>query len=514
LAFILYIVLRAYKVPFIFDESYTLFNFVCMPKKWCVMLRAYSYKVAFTFNEAYSFQDFVLIPKNWGFLSLLTPSANNHFLNTFLMIPFFVLFGFTEFALRLPSVLSYLIYLYAAYAISFRLKKIWLALACFLLLNLNLYLLDFFSLARGYGLAIAFMLLSYYYLLRCADKNAAGANRRDIVKVLLPAALSVLANLVYLYYFLTAVTILLVCHFYLFVKDENKLTLRTIARFFRFKQVPFILFNLILLLVIFLPETLIMHFWAGLISFGGNEGLWQNTFKSIIEGLLYGGQYFKGLIPLVGCVFGTTILFSVAMNIREALKGRIITDYLFPTIGVLLIAMLNLLQFKLLGTPFLAERTALIYYPFIILLFVYSLHHLICRGRIVRLAALCSIAFITGVLLFHFIRSMNFTSTRKWQYECHNRTILRDLECYIESHNIKKEKISLGVTWELYPGVYFYQKKYHFDWIRIDPIVDSLTSPKDYYCFWAGNPPAVVRVPAFELIKRYDDTKTVLARTK
>jgi hypothetical protein len=481
----LYIILRAYKVAFTHDESCTLFSYVLMPEKW-------------------------------GVLSLVSPSSNNHFLNTFLMIPFFYLFGFNEFTLRLPSVLSYAIYLYAVYLISFRLKNRGLALACFLLLNLNPFMLDFFGLARGYGLAIAFMLLSFYHLLRFADKNADVAGRRDVFMVILPAALSVLSNLVFLFYLLSAVALLLFLYFFSFAKEEKKISWRAAVCFFRYKQVPVIIVSTGLYLLALTPLIAYMV-WAETFFFGGTHGLWQDTFKSLIQASLYGKEYSASLISFISCAMAATFLFSVVTNIREVFKGRVTSDYLLSTVVFLLMVSQAFLHFKLLGAKLIIERTALIFIPFIILLFIYSLHYFGFFGRVLRLISFIVVILTVGLLLFHFINSMNITSAHYVRFDANTRTMLKDLEHYIDSNKIKKEKISLGMIGCFEPGAVFYREKYGYNWLK--PLIrdDSLTSHTyDYYYIWDEDAHFTtnIHIPPFEKIKRYDDTKTLLVRKK
>src|SRR5262249_21108054 len=70
------------------------------------------------------------------------------------------LFGNTELSLRLPTLFGYLLYLGGGVWLLMRLQNVWLSIAGFLLLNLNPFLLDFFFLSRGYGLALGFLMLS------------------------------------------------------------------------------------------------------------------------------------------------------------------------------------------------------------------------------------------------------------------------------------------------------------------------------------------------------------------
>ena len=110
-----------------------------------------------TYDEAYSFFEYVSYPEflrsDFNFMS-----ANNHLLNTWLTRITYALWGNEEWALRLPNVLAFGLFLYASVRIAYRLVTTrLLPLFVVLLLCGNPYVLDFFSLSRGYGLSLAFM---------------------------------------------------------------------------------------------------------------------------------------------------------------------------------------------------------------------------------------------------------------------------------------------------------------------------------------------------------------------
>ena len=85
-------------------------------------------------------------------------TTNNHLLNTLLMKGCSVLFGDSEFSLRLPTWLAHFIYIYFTIRILQLFDNAWIIVSGFIILNFNPYLVDFFSIARGYGLALAFMM--------------------------------------------------------------------------------------------------------------------------------------------------------------------------------------------------------------------------------------------------------------------------------------------------------------------------------------------------------------------
>jgi len=172
--FIIYEVLRAVRVPFTPDEAGTFRKFV-------------STNILAVFSFA---------------------SANNHFLNTLLTKFFYALFGPSELALRLPNLLAYLVYLVFAFLLLQRFAKTRILVVCgFLLLNLNPYVLDFFSLSRGYGLSLGFLMAGLYFFFLFLGDMASGEPRdlRDLYISLAAVSLAVLSNFVLLNVYLSLV---------------------------------------------------------------------------------------------------------------------------------------------------------------------------------------------------------------------------------------------------------------------------------------------------------------------
>lgn len=110
-------------------------------------------KVSLTFDEAATQMTYL---SSSVFAVFDLRSANNHLLYSLLAKLIGALSGSSELSLRLPSLLGYLVYLGFSWAILKRFFGRFMALAGFLFLNLNPFVLEYFSLGRGYGLALGF----------------------------------------------------------------------------------------------------------------------------------------------------------------------------------------------------------------------------------------------------------------------------------------------------------------------------------------------------------------------
>jgi hypothetical protein len=112
--------------------------------------------VELTYDEAYTFLNYVYTDDvfNIGI-------ANNHILNSFL-IALTTKLGYSEFFLRLPNLLSGILYILFIYKF---LKRSNYKTVGYVLLLSNPYILDFFSIGRGYGISVFLIFISSYIFL-------------------------------------------------------------------------------------------------------------------------------------------------------------------------------------------------------------------------------------------------------------------------------------------------------------------------------------------------------------
>lgn len=109
--------------------------------------------VALTYDEAYSFLYYAL-PRDFFGTSL----ANNHPLNTILMF-LTTYWREDELFIRLPNLLLGCLYIALSYSLSRRATS---PILTFVVLNTCPYLFEFFTLARGYGIAAGFVCLAIW----------------------------------------------------------------------------------------------------------------------------------------------------------------------------------------------------------------------------------------------------------------------------------------------------------------------------------------------------------------
>ncbi|MGB0176947.1 MAG: ArnT family glycosyltransferase, partial [Owenweeksia sp.] len=215
-------------------------------------------RIGITHDEAYTFIHYV--PKSFHGIVYYDPPLipNNHILNTLLIKLSTFLFGVSEFTLRLPNLLFHLLYLIFSMWWLKGFKDKWVLIIGFILLNVNVYLLDFFSLARGYGMGAALCFISIYHTFKHKDTQRV----KYIYFAFLTAALSVYANFTFLYFYLALAGLFNL----IFLLQRKGFT-----RLLRL-NIPILLVSAVLAFIIFVPLT---HIQSDL--FGGSSNFWDDT---------------------------------------------------------------------------------------------------------------------------------------------------------------------------------------------------------------------------------------------
>lgn len=126
-------------------------------------------------------------------------SANNHALNTFLMWVCNNVFGPDQLSLRLPNLLAGALYIFSTAMMARRLPSPVASVVAFVLMNTNPFMIEYFGLARGYGLANGFMALAFWQVWVYCDS---GFRWKNLAVAMAACVLSVFANYIYLNLFL------------------------------------------------------------------------------------------------------------------------------------------------------------------------------------------------------------------------------------------------------------------------------------------------------------------------
>ena len=364
-------------------------------------------------------------------------SANNHLLNTFLFKQTISLFGQSDWVVRLPNVMAHLVYLGASIFIILQLtNKPILGLAGWILLNLNPYLLDFFSLARGYGLAMGFTMLTLAFFVLYIKRPTIGRAFGIFISI----ALSILSNFTELI-FLAALWLT----YGLFCLQYFKWNFKKILRW----QLPPLLISVLVGLLIWQPILWLQSF--GEFKWGVSE--LRHTFWALTTDSLMGEKYLSAYsVPVL--FYATSLMtiivlwngFRTFFIKEETLLTKLygLASFLFVSIIVVI-----MLQKQLLGTQYISNRKSLLFIPLWgWLLFCFLLN--LKKPKLQRYLA--GLILFTG--LWHFSRCMNVKKVKEWEYDHQTLNMLN----YLEKKLPLNKEINLGVHWVFHPTSMYYKK--------------------------------------------------------
>jgi hypothetical protein len=383
------------------------------------------------------------------------------------------LFGNSEFSLRLPNILAHGIYILSTIGMVKMLNNKWLILPGFVLLNFNPYLLDYFSLARGYGLASGFMAASLLFMFKYLKNQKI----RDISFCFFFATLSIFANLSWLNFYLALAGVFF---FYLLIGLLNK-TINTRSSLFFIRLVPVFSCSVFIFLALHRPVQKLVAYKE--LFFGGHDGFWKDTIYSLMRDTLYIQSAEKFALPLMIVMlsfFGLSLAALVILLIARKFSN--LNHPAFVCIILLFIAGFStIVQHYLLGTLFLTDRTALLFVPLFALYFI-SFLDLISEKKY---PGLVSFALASGSSLFMggvFLNALNLHSVRDFKYDSNTKAMLEALAKDIPDPAKKERSIYLGAIWVHIPSIMYYQQTHNLYWMKpLYRFINENPSQFDYY---------------------------------
>ncbi len=415
---------KSYQTSLIWIISFCLFTYI--------ILRAYY--LSFTHDESLSYS--ILIgDATW------IETANNHIFNTYLMDCCFRLFGDTEFSLRLPNVLAFGLYLYSCFTVFKKFNNIWLLLLGSSILLFNPFIIDFFSLARGYGLSLAFMMMSILFLLKINFNNPTYKDFMiHLVLSLFFSSLSVYSNLGMINYHI-AILAIWIFQYVLFLKEYSESSIKMkIIFIFIFLMAIDPIFNGIKRLLL-LSKNKQLYF--------GEDSI-TSSLDSLISNSLYFSKHALWIIILIKyiIIFFLTAGFILMILKRDFQKRSIILTILNSIIIIGLI-----LEHYLFGSKYPSGRTGLFLIPIFGLLICFLVSDLFQYFPTKKIFWMAIIPFISVPLIIHFFGNINLKYTKTWQYDAHTKDAMKITKTSTDSLSYKTPIINY---WLFEPTINYY----------------------------------------------------------
>lgn len=403
-----------------------------------------------TYDEAWTLSGFV--PYSFSDILRFEPcDANNHLLNT---LSIKVLFQFLPDSLlvaRLPNLFGGFLYLFFSAKLCRRYSNI-TGILCFSLLCLHPFLLEFFSLARGYGLALGLLTAALHYGRRFFETT----QRKDLVLSSLFISLAVTAALSYLHVYLAFQTLL----FFRILKAD-----KTNRGLLFFIQAAF--FTGLFILLVGPIQKLRAN---DNLYYGGSTGIYEDTLLSL-------ASYFRSGPPAgagVRLALTVFLLLFVFLFINAIRLGAFKKKAFVFLAGLFLLSLFSISsQFYLLHTLYVTDRTALFIYPLIIILFAESFAQLDSQ----RLQNTISIPLVT-IYLLNFLLTFNTYKTSTWFFDAHSEELIR----FIAKRENGKS-VNLQHAWPLTKSLSYYREKQYPTLSTIYKSPQEAAKSRDYYIY-------------------------------
>ena len=304
--------------------------------------------------------------------------------------------------------------------------RIWPLLVSISVLVFNPYLFDFFSLARGYGMAVSFELMALYHLYRYMTQ----LERKDAIIGYFASFLMVMANFSWLVLW---ASIQLVMFVYSVYRKDGKTILWQVL-------LALLTIGFSILPVLVMNNTNQFIYWE-------SNGIIHDTLIPLWWNFLYRGSGDSVFLYLSGIFFfiALSILLYVAWNDH---KYR---SLLFFPVLLITCLITSKIQNLLLHTPYLTGRTALLYYPLFSLIILASYKTALRNIKMLIPASLLLILPIT----INFLINYNVKSVKEWSYDQLTFELLDDLK---KIHQETHEDIDLDSHWLFHPSINFYVK--------------------------------------------------------
>lgn len=432
----------------------------------------------------------------WEIMRFPDPWPNNHILNTLLAKLSMSLLGREAWTARLPNVLGFWIYWGAAYALGRQLfprREQWpLLLAAVALPFANPYLLDFFSLSRGYGLACALQLAAGTALIIGYQQQ----RNPCLWGALALATLGAYANFTTL---LVWLSVLALGGLYWLRRRRYGLLLPWLAvaaAFAAWIAGP----------LRAMQSTNQFQYWS-------SNGFFRDTVVSVVDSVRYGAGLFHldntwlaGGLVLAYLLLGGWLAGRFRRQPAAEWDG---SPLLLAYTLLLLTVAANISQSLLLGTPNLSYRTALLYYPLAYLVAITALARFAAyRPGAARLLGLA----LAAATLLHLATRSRLHNVREWWFDANTYEVVAILE---QDYRASGRPVSLRPDWRMHNSFSFHRQVDSLNWLELPasvPQAIDTTARPDYYFIFGSDWPLLAE--QYEIVAEYDGASRLLLRRK
>jgi hypothetical protein len=447
---------------------------------WCyIIYRAFF--ISITQDEAHTY----LLVKTYNWKQALT-TTNTHWLNSFFIRIFLWLPGQGYlWKIRMLSILSWLVYSFSTIQLSRYFKSQWIGFNFFVVAILNPFLIFYFSLARGYAPACAFIMLSL-----CMAAKLIQANEimpKKWFYVFLVASVATFANFSAFYFFIALMGSFLL---QLLINRKLNVIFYSPARQW---------------LALILGTSLLTFFALYLIKsinelyFPGKSNIVNSLFGSLIKSFSYFDDslsaYYKGGVAYllseeipeayqhIGIVIAILLVVSIVYISNSFFQSKRLTLCSLSLFSCLAIVLFNVFFHIFFKTPYLFGRTTLIFYPSLVLGLFCFIDTIIQNSLWFRRTVNILLAFLLIVIGCNFYKSFSLNNFLEWPVQTNTKECLN----YLQASNARMVGINgwhysvfINYYSKAYPGKYRFNYQIISEKAQMDSLKTNLVSKFDY----------------------------------
>lgn len=419
--------------------------------------------------------------------------TNNHLLNSLAMKASCHFFGTSELACRLPNLLALVVYLLYG-ALLLRGVHPLLAAVGYPLLLTNVYVMEFFTLARGYGLSFGFLLMALFHLWRAA----ATKHWAHTILFHLAFLLASWSNFTLITTYLAGVVA-----FQLAVRlgmgterwDRKPLRRNTILQ---------VVLLLITGKLIGTPVERTLQ--ANALDFGGDSGFYGDTVSTLVRSLLPTMQVEGGMMLMMQAVLTVVVVAALAVVIVRRIRKAEQDDALFIIVTCLVLTCAGVYaQHVLFGVDHLKDRFALFLMPMLVLVFIHALQRFTSLSLVPPfVACLLCLAWST----YSFPQRWGRYVSWEWGYDMDTKAAMGKLGSEQAASRSREGRIRVGINWLFEPAMNYYRGTRDLEWM--EPLTRDGLSTEDAYRYVFAEDTAATA--GFRKVAAFEHSGTVLLK--
>jgi hypothetical protein len=407
----------------------------------------------YMFFHDVNFKDFFTEKSSWS-------SANNHLLNTLSYKIVVSIAGHSDLNIRLGNVLSFLIYLMSIFYIGKGYFKNYSSrILLFTLLVINPYLLDFFSLSRGYGMSIAFLMLAYWMFWEFFYKERKSYYILAFFALAM-STFSIMSNLIFIPSIALSIWIV-------FIANYRKYKLSIPLYLFLVPVIAFIL----LVGILYVPLTAL----AGLDEFRFGTRSITRPFTSLVANSV-SSFYFSKITDILICgLFFSGLLLSIYSSLKRYFLTENKYNNFYAFLGIsFIVLMLGLLAaYLFMGSRFPVDRKSLMFVPLLGLLFTSLIDRYNKINNIKPIVSLLILLFVA-----HFIYAFVMNETIEWRYDAYTEEVIDFIVA-----DANEENVVIGSHWFHNPSLNYYKETKLLSNIKVSKYNKEVEADKIYDYF-------------------------------